>query len=312
MKRWRDGRAGLLLPLAFLLPWARSSLALTCGQGISARSQPQYNVSAILGGEPVNILEFPWHVGIMSLGNHVCGGSILSEWWILTASHCFGQINNSNLEITHGRDDFKNTEDLTYKEVDKVIVHPSFDSWLLDNDIALLLLRSPLNLTVNSVPICVSEVSNVLAWDNCWVTGWGITNTSLVKVQPSKLQKVNVELFGWDWCGQVLPLLTKNMLCAGARDAGKDACQGDSGGPLVCNKKRNITTWYQLGIVSWGVGCGRKNVPGVYTKVSHYLEWIRKETAKAGKPYVYVEDSACSSPISCWPLVFLYFVMLTW
>ncbi|CAO2591311.1 Serine protease 52 [Lemmus lemmus] len=246
----------------------------------------------------------------MSLGNHVCGGSILSEWWILTASHCFLKVNNSNLVIMHGRDDFNNTEDLKYKKVDKLIMHPKFDSWLLDNDIALLLLESPLNLSINSVPICVSEVSDVLAWDNCWVTGWGITNTSLVNIQPSKLHKVNVELFRWDQCSHIMPLVTKKVLCAGTQDAGKDACQGDSGGPLVCNKKRNRTIWYQLGIVSWGVDCGRKNVPGVYTKVPYYLKWIRKKTAEAGKPYVYVEDSACSLQISCWTIVFLYFMIL--
>ncbi|XP_005355578.1 serine protease 52-like [Microtus ochrogaster] len=310
MKKGRDGRAGILLPLAFLLPWAHSSLALTCGQRISARSQQHHDVSPIVGGEPTDILEFPWHVGIMSLGNHICGGSILSEWWILTASHCFLHVNNSNLEIMHGRDDFNSTEDLKYKKVAKLIMHPRFDSWLLDNDIALLLLESPLNLSVNSVPVCVSEVSNILAWDNCWVTGWGITNTSLVNIQPSKLHKVDVELFRWDQCGHIMPLVTKNILCAGAQDAGKDACQGDSGGPLVCNKKRNRTTWYQLGIVSWGVDCGRKNIPGVYTKVSYYLKWIRKKTEEAGKPYVYVEDSACPLQIACWTIVFLYFMML--
>nr|XP_048278159.1 serine protease 52-like isoform X1 [Myodes glareolus] len=314
MKRWKDGRAGMLLPMVFLLPWAHSSLALTCGQRISARSQQHHEVSAIVGGNPTHILEFPWHVGIMSLGNHVCGGSILSEWWILTASHCFFRINKqvffSNLEIMHGRDDFNNTENLKYKKVDKLIMHPRFDSWLMDNDIALLLLESPLNLSIDTVPICVSEVSNILAWDNCWVTGWGITNTSLVNIQPSKLHKVDVELLRWDQCGHLMPLVTKNVLCAAAQDAGKDACQGDSGGPLVCNKNRNRTTWYQLGIVSWGTGCGRKDIPGVYTKVSHYLKWIRKKTAEAGKPYVYVEDSACPLQISCWTIVFLYFMML--
>lgn len=82
------------------------------------------------------------------------------------------------MEIMHGRDDFNNTENLEYKKVDKLIMHPRFDSWLMDNDIALLLLESPLTLSIDTVPICVSEVSNILAWDNCWVTGWGITNTS--------------------------------------------------------------------------------------------------------------------------------------
>ncbi|XP_040596620.1 serine protease 52 isoform X2 [Mesocricetus auratus] len=279
---------------------------VTCGQ-ISARSGQHRSVSEIVGGEPANISEFPWHVGIMELGNPVCGGSILSEWWILTAAHCFDHVNQSNLKIMHGRDDL--TEDLKYKKVDKIIMHSRFDSWLMDNDIALLLLKSPLNLSINTAPICISQVSNILAWDNCWVTGWGITNTTLETLQPSKLQKVNVNLLRWEWCYNALPLMTKNMLCAGAQVDGKDACQGDSGGPLVCHKKENMTTWYQLGIVSWGVGCGRKNFPGVYTKLSKYLKWIGKKTKEAGKPYVYVKDSAYSSPISCWAIMFLYFVM---
>ncbi|MEJ1280414.1 protease serine 52 [Cricetulus griseus] len=177
-----------------------------------------------MGGQSVNISEFPWHVELMELGKPFCGGSILSEWWILTASHCFDKVNISNLKIMHGRDDLNKMEDLVYKEVDKIILHPKFDSWLLDNDIALLLLKSPLNLSINSAPICVSQVSNILAWENCWVTGWGITNTSLSELQPSKLQKVNVDLFRWEWCNHALPLITKNMLCAGAED-GKDACQ---------------------------------------------------------------------------------------
>ncbi|EGW10345.1 Testicular-specific serine protease 3 [Cricetulus griseus] len=134
------------------------------------------------------------------------------------------------------------------------------------------------------------------------------TLRSLSELQPSKLQKVNVDLFRWEWCNHALPLITKNMLCAGAED-GKDACQGDSGGPLVCQKKENTSTWYQLGIVSWGVGCGKKNMPGVYTKLSRYLTWISKKTKEAGKSYVYEEDSASSSPISCWAIVFLYFVI---
>ncbi|XP_008769018.1 serine protease 52 isoform X2 [Rattus norvegicus] len=266
-----------------------------------------------MGGKPANISEVPWHVGIMNHGTHLCGGSILNEWWVLSASHCFDQINNANLEIRHGRDDLS-TKNVKHEKVDKLILHPKFDDWLLDNDIALLLLKSPLNLSINGIPICTSELSDLRIWKNCWVTGWGITNVSGVKVQTTKLQKVQVDLFRWDWCGYVLPLLTKNMLCAGTPDGGMDACQGDSGGALVCNKKRNINTWYQVGIVSWGVGCGKKNLPGVYTKVSPYLKWIRKQTAKAGKPYVYDQDSACPLVLSYWAILFLYFVMflLTW
>ncbi|XP_051016542.1 serine protease 52-like [Acomys russatus] len=323
MKSWKDGRAGLLLPLALLLPWTHSSLAylsisssfllVTCGRGISGRSQQWENISAIMGGEPANITQFPWHVGIMHYGNHLCGGTILNEWWILTASHCFDQTNNSNLVIIHGKDDLNSTK-LVYDKVNKLITHPKYDDLLLDNDIALLLLESPLNLSINSrVPICISEVSDLVAWSNCWVVGWGVTNTSSPKDKSAKLRKVQVELFRTDWCSLVVSLVTKNMLCAGSRTARKDACQGDSGGGLFCNKKKNITTWYQVGIVSWGMGCGQ-NLPGIYTKVSGYLKWISRVTAKAGKPYMYVHDSVCPLVLSCWPILFLYLAvfLLTW
>ncbi|KAG5213553.1 hypothetical protein JEQ12_009339 [Ovis aries] len=80
------------------------------------------------------------------------------------------------------------------------------------------------------------------------------------------LRKVNIQLIKWETCSELMPLLTKSMLCAGDLEGGKDACQGDSGGPLVCQKKTRKSEWYQLGIVSWGVGCGQKKQPGVYTQ----------------------------------------------
>ena len=85
--------------------------------------------------------------------------------------------------------------------------------------------------------------------------------------------------------------------------------QGDSGGPLVCQKKpRNV--WYQLGIVSWGVGCGQKNLPGVYTKVSNYLLWISRETTLSGRPYMNEPDSGYGLLLSPGAALLLYFVML--
>ncbi|XP_029416966.1 serine protease 52-like [Nannospalax galili] len=343
-----SGRAGLLLPVALLLPWAHSSLALTCGRRISSRSEGR-NVSAIMGGETANIIDFPWQVGILENGSYICGGTILSKWWVLTASHCVDKTSNSYLEIVYGEDDL-NTKNLKYVKVETLITHPFFDGWLVDNDIALLLLEFPLNLDINSVPVCLSEVLDIKAWSNCWVTGWGITKASecprevlislgwcgwvlalnlkgplwlklsyfsdpdLPETLSKKLQKVNLELINWDWCFHILPLLTKNMLCAVNRKAGKDTCQGDSGGPLVCNKGKDSSRWYQVGIVSWGVGCGKKNIPGVYTKVSNYLKWIIQETVKEGKPITYMSDSGYSLPLSHWAILFLYFVIFlsTW
>ncbi|XP_028015207.2 serine protease 52-like [Eptesicus fuscus] len=301
----QDGRAVFLLPIALLLHWAHSSLALTCGQTIYTQTKKP-KIMKIMGGEPADISEFPWQVNIFDQGKHLCGGSILSEWWILSASHCFINKTISTLEIIHdNRNDI--TMNLTRMKVDKLIIHPYFDSWILDNDIALLLLQSPFHLSVTKVPICLSEVTDIHRWRNCWVSGWGLT-IPLGGVHQ-ELQKVNIQLVKWRKCSHIMPMVTRNMLCAGNPHGGKDACQGDSGGPLVCQKKdKNI--WYQLGIVSWGVGCGRKNMPGVYTKVANYLLWINVETNLSGRPYIYEPDSGYSLLLSPSPILFLYFVML--
>ncbi|XP_071465424.1 serine protease 52-like [Marmota flaviventris] len=305
---WRRGGAGLLLSAALLLPWAHSSLALTCGRKMSSNES---NIATIIGGKPVDIADFPWQVGILHQGHHVCGGTILNEWWILTASHCFIKINHhppTEWTIVHGADDLSN-KNVTMMTVDKIITHPYFDSWIMDNDIALLLLTSPLNFSVESVPICLSDVTDLKAWSSCSVAGWGTTNASSVKFLPSMLHQVHLDLLTWDRCFYVFPVLTRNMMCANSSHGG-DACQGDSGGPLICHKKNNKTKWYQLGIVSWGVNCGKKDIPGVYTKVSNYLLWIKRVTKKAGKPYVYQPDSGYSLLLSPWVIVLLCFVML--
>lgn len=116
-------------------------------------------------------------------------GTTASYWWIIFSSgspfalmpltfffSCF-EI-RSSLEIT--RDDISvNTRNLTTMKVDKLIIHPHYDKWFLDNDIALVLLESPFNLGVNIVPICLSEVTNIRRWRNCWVSGWGLTSELL-------------------------------------------------------------------------------------------------------------------------------------
>uniref|UniRef100_A0A8D1T9Z3 Peptidase S1 domain-containing protein n=1 Tax=Sus scrofa TaxID=9823 RepID=A0A8D1T9Z3_PIG len=307
MTGWRDGRAMLLLRVALLLPWPHSCLALKCGQRIKNSSEKS-DTSAIIGGVPADIIDFPWLVRILDKGQHLCGGSILSEWWILTASHCFKHKNTSTLEVTDGEGNL-DTKNLTKIKVDKLITHQDFDSWFFTNDIALLLLKSPLNLGVEKVPICLSEVTDMKRWRNCWVTGWGTTSEQK-GLEPGVLQKVNIQLIDWETCFHMVPMLTKNMLCAGDLRGGKDACQGDSGGPLVCQKKTNKIVWYQLGIVSWGVGCGQEKRPGVYTKMSSYLLWIEKETALSKRPYKHEPDSGYSLPLSPWAILLLYFVML--
>uniref|UniRef100_A0A8C2VYF1 Serine protease 52-like n=1 Tax=Chinchilla lanigera TaxID=34839 RepID=A0A8C2VYF1_CHILA len=278
-----------------------------CGQRIKVESGP-FEISPILGGKPASITEFPWQVGILDKGKYICGGSILNEWWILSASHCFERTNQSNLVIIHGTEDLE-ANYMDSVEVDKLIIHPEYDSGIYDNDIALLLLKSPLTWDSTTVPICLTEVTSEKAWTTCWVTGWGITSLNLRRV--SKLQKVDLDLVEWEKCYDIFSIVTMNMLCAGSSKDGKDTCQGDSGGPLVCLKKgKKKSSWYQLGIVSWGVSCGRKEYPGLYTKVSNYLLWINSETTQAGKPYRHEPDSGQQWLLPHLVIFFLYFVML--
>ncbi|XP_033621420.1 serine protease 52 isoform X2 [Fukomys damarensis] len=143
-----------------------------------------------------------------------------------------------------------------------------------------------------------------------------ISLAGLTFTKTSKLQKVKLDLVQWEKCFHIFPLFTTNMICAGSSEDGKDACQGDSGGPLVCRKKKKKkkkkkkNTWYQLGIVSWGKGCAKKDLPGVYTKVSNYLPWINGETTQAGMPYSHEPDSGQRWLLSPLVILFLYFLTL--
>ncbi|XP_072808695.1 serine protease 52-like isoform X3 [Vicugna pacos] len=241
MTGWRDGRAVLLLPVALLLPWPHSGLPLKCGQRI--RSNPRkLEPLEIIGGAPADIRDFPWQVSIFHKSKHLCGGSILSEWWILTASHCFKGKTKAALKVIHGEEDLNGMQNLTKVKVSRRITHPNFDNWLFNNDIALLLLKSPLNLGAKKVPICLSEVTDLGRWRNCWVTGWGVTaprqNTDTV------LQKVKIQLVNWETCSKIMPVLTKNMLCAGDFQGGKDACQNlAQGAHLLPASDGTAVTW---------------------------------------------------------------------
>ncbi|XP_037309693.2 suppressor of tumorigenicity 14 protein homolog [Pungitius pungitius] len=241
-----------------------------------------YKLNRIVGGQNAELGEWPWQVSLhFQTSGHVCGASIISDKWLLSASHCFitSSPENrvaSNWQTYSGMQDQYKMDDVQRRPVQRIITHPDYNQMTFDYDVALLELSKPLEFTNTIQPICLPSHSHVFPPGMaCWVTGWGALREGGSKAQ--RLQKAMVKIINDTVCNTVTEgQLTSRMLCSGFLSGGVDACQGDSGGPLACFEESG--KWFQAGIVSWGEGCARRNKPGVYSRVTKLIDWIKKET----------------------------------
>ncbi|XP_058170399.1 trypsin alpha-like [Anopheles ziemanni] len=238
----------------------------------------------IIGGSLATSGEFPAMVSLQLNRNsaHVCGGTLLSMGQVLTAAHCVtdvrGVANPPAQYQVMGDDLFvlpqMGNPSRQVRPVRSITVHPQYDAASFANDIAIVRLASEFRKTGTFFPAKRIQRAPTLG-DRCSLAGWGVT-TEHSSVMSPNLQRINVVISDFGSCNTAFDqMLTKGMLCAAA--PGRDACQGDSGGALLCAGGR------VAGIVSFGAGCAKPNIPGVYVDVVHYEKWINGVLKNGGR-----------------------------
>ncbi|XP_030752524.1 transmembrane protease serine 9-like [Sitophilus oryzae] len=224
----------------------------------------EQNRYTIVGGENASILDYPYQVEVLYSNSHSCGGSILNNKFILSAAHCFGSAQASDITIRAGSSYSASGGQIL--QVKTINAHPDYDPYTQENDVAVLELATDLTYGPGVAPIELPSNTTTFVDDQAAnATGWGYT----VRYGPyaaAQLQHITVSLLTTETCRSKYynKYLYDSMICAG--ELGKDTCTGDSGGPLVSGG-------LQFGIVSWGV-CGADGFPGVYAKVTYYLPFI--------------------------------------
>ncbi|KAG8283308.1 serine-type endopeptidase activity protein [Homalodisca vitripennis] len=246
-------------------------------------------IDRIVGGTTVALGAWPW---VAALGYRsrtrsdlqwLCGGALVTNRHIVTAGHCV--IIPSTMTLSVARlgdinldDNVSDGASPVDMQVDRTIPHPEYRTNAKVNDIAIVKLRSAVQFSDHIQPICLPSSSllrsNTFVGQTPYVAGWG----ALFFRGPStkSLQQVDIDITDEESCKNAYrnergAVIDNRVLCAGK--AGKDACQGDSGGPLMLDQG---AVYYLIGVVSYGKKCAEPGYPGVYTRVTSFVDWINR------------------------------------
>ncbi len=232
----------------------------------------------IVGGETVDIADYPWQASLQTTtGAHFCGAVLVDANWAITAAHCLvfngDEVNPDNIRLRVGFTALSSAEGSTHT-IDDLFVYPDYDDDDFQYDIALLKLSQPLNLadenvaTVGRVTQRDADQGMTDPGEMAKVSGWG--RLSYGGTSPDSLQAIEVPIVDVNETNYSPAQITDDMIIAGADNM--DSCQGDSGGPMVV---KDGVGWYKVaGIVSFGVECGLPGYPGVYARVSFFEDWL--------------------------------------
>lgn len=256
------------------------------------------NASArkIVGGGPAKIGAYPWAAligyddGFGGI-SWKCGGSLITRRHVVTAAHC---INSQIRQVRLGEHDLNSNTEANHVDINviKNVRHPKYDKRDGHSDIALLYLEREVQFSVAITPVCIPFSAALrnksYVGFNPFVVGWGKTQEGGKSAEV--LQELQIPVLRNDQCSSRYAsknrlISTKQfdaaVLCAGVLTGGKDSCQGDSGGPLTIAERVNGRFYhYLIGIVSYGIGCARVDVPGVYCRVQNFVDWIQERVAE--------------------------------
>lgn len=246
----------------------------------------------VVGGTMARVGEFPHMVALGTYNSNqkftlICGGTLISHTWVLTAAHCsYGPKDDPKIE--DARIGFHNLTDHegVRVAVKDIITHSDYNPPEMYADIALVQLMNDVTFSKFIRPACLYQIYDSVP-RQAWVSGWGVTEYS--GEVSDQLLKAQLNLVDTLVCSikhnsslEVPYGITPSMICAGDPSGTSDTCQGDSGGPLQILSS-NKCVFLVIGITSFGQGCAMIDIPGVYTRVSHYLPWIENTVWPKGQ-----------------------------
>lgn len=249
--------------------------------------------------------EFPWMVAVLRhteldqcrANAQLCGyapvggGSLLTPRVVLTAAHIFKNAHAKDLRARAGEWDTRtDREQLSHQDRDvaRLIIHENFNNLNGIYDTALLILNTPFQLDAHIGTICLPSPQASFESSRCTVTGWGKRGSN-DEHYPNILKSIELPFVERNKCQDQLRYNTRlgryfqlheSFVCAGG-ERDRDACFGDGGAPLVCPMTNGSARYQLAGMVSWGLGCGNENVPGVYTNVPKLVPWILEQLSFA-------------------------------